>query len=294
MAMNIKQFIADPQNFKSLKDFKTDKVTGVSGKEESADRLEKYKKNMEILQDRLYADDRYSLLIIFQAMDAAGKDSTIKHVMTGLNPQGCQVYNFKKPSTEELNHDFLWRTYRCFPERGKIGIFNRSYYEEVLIAKVHPEIILQQRIPGIQSIKKINEKFWMKRYESINNMEKHLVENGTVILKFFLHVSKQEQTTRFLKRVNEPDKNWKFALNDIIESKNWENYQDAYGRMIKETSTDIAPWYIIPADKKWFMQIAVAEIMLERLEELNLKYPVLSDAQTADIDKGRKILNLEK
>jgi PPK2 family polyphosphate:nucleotide phosphotransferase len=294
MAMNIKQFIADPQNFKSLKDFKTDKVTGVSGKEESAERLEKYKKNMEILQDRLYADARYSLLIIFQAMDAAGKDSTIKHVMTGLNPQGCQVYNFKKPSTEELNHDFLWRTYRCFPERGKIGIFNRSYYEEVLIAKVHPEIILQQRIPGIQSIKKINEKFWMKRYESINNMEKHLVENGTVILKFFLHVSKQEQTTRFLKRVNEPDKNWKFALNDIIESKNWENYQDAYGRMIKETSTDIAPWYIIPADKKWFMQIAVAEIMLERLEELNLKYPVLSDAQTADIDKGRKILNLEK
>jgi PPK2 family polyphosphate:nucleotide phosphotransferase len=292
--MNTKHFIADPEKFNSLKDFNTDKVTGVSGKEESSTRLEKYKNKMEILQDRLYADDRYSLLLIFQAMDAAGKDSTIDHVMSGINPQGCQVFSFKRPSSEELNHDFLWRTYRCLPERGKIGIFNRSYYEEVLIAKVHPEIILQQRLPKILSIKKVNEKFWMKRYESINNMEKHLVENGTIILKFFLNVSKEEQTSRFLKRVNETEKNWKFALNDIAESQYWKDYQDAYERMIKETSTNTAPWYIIPADKKWFMHMAVAEIILERLEELNLKYPMLTDAQIADLEKGREILNSKK
>jgi PPK2 family polyphosphate:nucleotide phosphotransferase len=289
--MDIRHFLADPKKFDSLKDYSTDKTYGVSGKEESAVRLIKYKEKMQILQDRLYADGRYSLLLIFQAMDGAGKDSTINHVMSGINPQGCQVYSFKKPSNEELNHDFLWRTSRCLPERGRIGIFNRSYYEEVLIAQVHPEIILQQRIPEIDSVKKISEKFWMDRYESINNLEKHLFQNGTLILKFFLNVSKEEQTERFLKRINDPKKNWKFMFADIEESNYWNKYQNAYERMIKETSTHFAPWYIIPADKKWYMQMAVADVIMERLEELKLQYPEPSSDQIADLEKGRNLLD---
>jgi PPK2 family polyphosphate:nucleotide phosphotransferase len=292
--MNINHFLAEPKKFRSLKSFSTDKTIGVSGKEEAEARLDKYKDKMQELQERLYADDRYSLLLIFQGMDGAGKDSTIKQVMSGINPQGCQVYSFKTPSAEEYNHDFLWRTNRCLPECGRIGIFNRSYYEEVLIVRVHPEILLKQKLPDVDSIRKIKKKFWDSRYESINGLEKHLVQNGTVIIKFFLNVSKKEQSKRFLKRVNEPEKNWKFAFADIEESKFWDDYQKAYEIMIRETSTKYAPWYVVPADKKWFMQMAVAEIILYRLEELDLKYPVLTDAQRIDIERATKILEAEK
>jgi PPK2 family polyphosphate:nucleotide phosphotransferase len=245
---------------------------------------------MQNLQDMLYADDRYSLLIIFQAMDGAGKDSTIKHVMSGINPQGCQVYSFKQPSVEELDHDFLWRTTRRLPERGRIGIFNRSYYEEVLIIRVHPELLLNQRLPGINSPDKISSDFWEGRYRSINEFEEHMVRSGTVVIKFFLHVSREEQADRFLKRITEPNKNWKFSFSDLEERKHWDEYQAAYSSMIKATSTDHAPWYIIPADKKWYMRLAVAEIILERVKKLGLKYPVLTEKQIAELEKGKDIL----
>jgi PPK2 family polyphosphate:nucleotide phosphotransferase len=291
--MNINHFLAEPKKFKSLKKISTDKTTGVSGKKEATERLIKYRDKMQALQDKLYADNSYSLLLIFQAMDGAGKDSTIKHVMSGINPQGCQVYSFKQPSTEELDHDFLWRTNRCLPERGRIGIFNRSYYEEVLIVRVHPEILSKQSLPRGHSVKKISENFWKTRYESINDMEKHLTRNGTIVLKFFLNISKEEQAKRFLKRISEPEKNWKFTINDIEERKYWDDYQKAYEVMIRETSTIYAPWYIIPADKKWFMQLTVAEIIMQRLEELDLKYPFLSNAQLTDLERGKKELQAE-
>jgi PPK2 family polyphosphate:nucleotide phosphotransferase len=226
-------------------------------------------------------------------MDAAGKDSTIKHVMSGINPQGCQVYNFKQPSTEELDHDFLWRTTKCLPERGRIGIFNRSYYEEVLIVKVHPHIIPGQKLPGIESVDKIKPDFWSNRYESINDLEKHLTRNGTVILKFFLNISREEQAERFLKRINEPGKNWKFSFGDIGERKAWDDYQKAYESMIRHTSTENAPWYVIPADKKWYMRLVVSEIILQRLESLELKFPELTGKQKEELIRGKQLLTEE-
>ncbi|MBN1789917.1 MAG: polyphosphate kinase 2 family protein [Bacteroidales bacterium] len=288
--MNINQFLAEPGRFKSLKIFQTDSTAGVSDKSEAKDWMDNYIKDMQELQDVLYADNKQSLLLIFQAMDGAGKDSTIEHVMSGINPQGCQVFSFKQPSTEELDHDFLWRTTKCLPERGRIGIFNRSYYEEVLVVKVHPGIVLNQKLPGIDTADKITDEFWNDRYESINDLEKHLFRNGTTILKFFLHISKEEQTDRFLKRIDEPHKNWKFALGDLEERDYWNDYQEAYETMIKKTSTPIAPWYIIPADKKWYMRLAVAEVILQRMKNMKLKYPVLSDSQIADLKKAKEIL----
>ncbi len=288
--MNINQFLAEPGRFKSLKIFQTDSTAGVSDKSEAKDWMDNYIKDMQELQDVLYADNKQSLLLIFQAMDGAGKDSTIEHVMSGINPQGCQVFSFKQPSTEELDHDFLWRTTKCLPERGRIGIFNRSYYEEVLVVKVHPGIVLNQKLPGIDTADKITDEFWNDRYESINDLEKHLFRNGTIILKFFLHISKEEQTDRFLKRIDEPHKNWKFALGDLEERDYWNDYQEAYETMIKKTSTPIAPWYIIPADKKWYMRLAVAEVILQRMKNMKLKYPVLSDSQIADLKKAKEIL----
>jgi PPK2 family polyphosphate:nucleotide phosphotransferase len=288
--MNIDQFLAEPGKFKSLRDYSTNSTAGISDKSEAEAQMNKYIKEMQDVQDRLYADNAHSLLVIFQAMDGAGKDSTIKHVMSGINPQGCQVYSFKQPSVEELDHDFLWRTTKCLPERGRIGIFNRSYYEEVLIVKVHPEIILKQKLPGIDSLEKINEEFWDTRYKSIMDMERHLAHNGTTVLKFFLHVSKEEQADRFLKRINEPEKNWKFALSDIEERMYWDDYQKAYETMIAKTSTAFAPWYIIPADRKWYMRLAVAEIILQRMRILGLKYPTLTEKQIADLEKGKESL----
>ena len=288
--MNIDQFLAIPGKFRSLNKFSTKSTSGVDSKKEAEKRMNIYINEMQKLQDMLYAGNTHSLLLIFQAMDGAGKDSTIKHVMSGINPQGCQVYSFKQPSAEELDHDFLWRTTKCLPERGRIGIFNRSYYEEVLIVKVHPEIILRQKLPGIDSAKQISGIFWNERYESINEFERHMVHNGTIVMKFFLHVSKEEQADRFLKRINNPEKNWKFALSDIEERNYWDDYQKAYEDMIRVTSSTLAPWYIIPADRKWYMRLAVAEIILQRMKTLDLKYPVLTNKQLADLEKGKKFL----
>ncbi len=239
-------------------------------------------------QNILYAQNKYSILIIFQAMDAAGKDSTIKQVMSGVNPQGCQVYSFQAPSQEELDHDYLWRTSKCLPERGRIGIFNRSYYEETLIVRVHPELLAAQRIPNID-LKRI----WHQRFEEINNFERYLTSNGTVIIKFFLNVSKSEQKRRFLARINEPAKNWKFSTGDIKERTHWDDYQAAYTEVFNYTSTEAAPWYIIPADKKWVTRLAVAEIICSRLKQLDLAYPEISEAQQEQLLVAKKMLEVE-
>jgi PPK2 family polyphosphate:nucleotide phosphotransferase len=241
-------------------------------------------------QEKLYAANSWSLLAIFQAMDAAGKDSTIKHVMSGINPQGCQVYSFKHPSAEELDHDFLWRCARVLPERGRIGIFNRSYYEEVLIVKVHPQLVRAQRVPGADPASK---KFWRHRYESINNFEQHLARNGTAIVKFFLHISKKEQRQRFLERVNNPAKHWKFAMADLAERERWDDYMAAYEECLSETSTDVAPWYVIPADHKWVSRALVASILTETIESLGLAWPEVTKEQKRDIDEARRRLEAE-
>jgi PPK2 family polyphosphate:nucleotide phosphotransferase len=286
-------FLATPGKFNSLSDYPTQISAETSDKEESEISMKQYIKEMQGLQDMLYAGNTHAVLVIFQAMDGAGKDSTIKHVMSGINPQGCQIYNFKQPSVEELDHDFLWRTTKCLPERGRIGIFNRSYYEEVLIARIHPEILMKQNLPGITTTKTIPQEFWENRYQSINDYEKHLIGNGTEVIKFFLNVSKKEQADRFLKRIDEPGKNWKFAYSDLEERGYWDEYQKAYETMISKTSTTKAPWYIIPADKKWYMRLAVATIILERMKKLELRYPALTEKQIAELAKAREILSQE-
>lgn len=241
-------------------------------------------------QERLYASDTWSILIVFQALDAAGKDSTIKHVMSGLNPQGCQVYSFKHPSAEELDHTYLWRCMKALPERGRIGIFNRSYYEEVLIVKVHPELVAAQRIPEA----KANKAFWQARYDDINQFERHLTRNGTAIVKFFLHVSKEEQRKRFLERINDPTKHWKFSAGDVAERQFWDQYQEAYEECLSHTSTDWAPWYVIPADYKWVSRAAVSKILIRTIRDLNLKYPEISPDQQAEIARCKTLLEGEK
>jgi PPK2 family polyphosphate:nucleotide phosphotransferase len=238
------------------------------------------------LQERLYAENQWSLLLIFQAPDGAGKDSTIAHVLSGLNPQGAQTKSFKGPSSEELSHDFLWRCYKALPERGKIGIFNRSHYEEVLVVRVQPEFLAGQRIPASLITKRI----WQERYEDINAMERHLARNGTVIRKFYLNVSKGEQKKRFLERIDDASKNWKFAAEDLDKRKQWKVYRKAYEEMLAETSTSWAPWYVIPADRKWFTRIAVAQIVRETLESINPKYPAVSPAQRAALQKSKQAL----
>jgi PPK2 family polyphosphate:nucleotide phosphotransferase len=273
-----------------LKDRDSADTGGLESKKEGKSRLEKGTKRMHELQERLYAQDRYSLLLIFQAMDAAGKDSTIEHVMSGVNPQGCQVYSFKQPSSEELDHDFLWRTNRCLPERGRIGIFNRSYYEEVLIVRVHQAILDGQRLPS----QVIGPDIWKERYQDINAMERYLSRQGTVIRKFFLNVSKEEQKKRFLARLDEPEKNWKFSVADAKERQHWDRYMEAYEDAIGATSTDEAPWYVVPADHKWFMRMAVAEVIVQTLESLDLEFPVLSDEKRKELDQARKLLEEEK
>ena len=235
------------------------------------------------LQDRLYASDTHSLLLIFQAMDAAGKDGTIKHVMSGINPQGCQVFSFKSPSKEELDHDFLWRTTKSLPERGRIGIFNRSYYEEVLVVRVHPGFLDAQHIPGL----KVGPALWRQRYESINDFEQHLTRNGTVVLKFFLNVSHEEQRERFLARIDDPTKNWKFSSADLSESMKWDEYMKAYQECIRATSTDAAPWWVIPADRKFVARSIVSGIVRQTLDDLNLKYPVMPPEEMARLANSR-------
>jgi PPK2 family polyphosphate:nucleotide phosphotransferase len=238
------------------------------------------------LQRRLYADDRYAVLLVFQALDAAGKDGTIRAVLSGVNPQGCQVFSFKQPSREELDHDFLWRTSRCLPERGRIGVFNRSHYEEVLVVRVHPEYLDAQRVPDRPSL----EELWQRRYASIREHEKHLARSGTLVLKFFLNVSRDEQRRRFLARIDEPEKNWKFSAGDVRESGFWDDYQHAYEQALLETSRPWAPWYAIPADDKHWMRLQVARIVVERLEALSLGYPQVDDARRRKLQEMRALL----
>ena len=241
-------------------------------------------------QDLLYADDRYAVLIVLQAMDAAGKDGTIKHVMSGVNPQGCQVFSFKKPSAEDLDHNFLWRYSKSLPERGRIGIFNRSYYEDVLVVKVHPELIGRE-IPRKKG--KLGKKFWEQRYEDINAFERHLVRNGTLILKFFLNVSRDEQKARFLERLSRPEKHWKFSASDLAERGYWDDYMGAYEDALAATSTKAAPWYVIPADHKWVTRAVVADIVTASIRGMDLKYPEVTEEMEKRLDEARKKLAAE-
>jgi PPK2 family polyphosphate:nucleotide phosphotransferase len=262
-----------------------DKADGL----EKSEGLEKLQDSIIALaqyQNVLYAQNNYALLIIFQAMDAAGKDSAIKNVMSGVNPQGCQVFSFKEPSVEELDHDYLWRYSKALPERGRIGIFNRSYYEEALVVRVHPEILEQQKIPS----KLVDQHIWKQRFQEINNFEEYLVRNGIIVLKFFLNVSKEKQKSRFLERIDLPEKNWKFSVGDAIARERWDDYMAAYQDVLNSTSTSWAPWYVIPADHKWFTHLAVAEIICQKLKELDLKYPEISPEKKQDLLKAKQIL----
>lgn len=253
--------------------------------------LEDEKVKLRELQEKLYADGSKSLLIVIQAMDAAGKDSLIEHVFGGVNPQGCEVTSFKAPSSKEYSHDFLWRHYIALPEKGKIGIFNRSHYESVLVCKVHPEYNLSEKVR--KSISDFDDKFWGNRYESIRNFEKHLAENGTTIVKIFLNVSKKEQKKRFLDRIDEQDKNWKFSLGDLPERALWDKYMKAYEEAINETSKNHAPWFVIPADDKWFARVAAIQIIIDALERMDLKYPVLSEKDQAALQEAKAKLESE-
>lgn len=252
--------------------------------------LEKITEELHDHHKRLYANDNHSILIIFQAMDAAGKDSTIHHVFKGLYPQAVEVFSFKAPSEKELDHDFLWRSMSCLPERGRISVFNRSYYEEVLVTRVHPEYILRQRIPGIQEIEDITEDFWQQRYRSIRDHEAHLAQNGTLVLKFFLHVSREEQKRRFLERIDDSEKNWKFSFNDLKERARWEDYMFAFEQAIKHTAQTHAPWYVVPADDPWTMRIMVAEILLSVMRKLKLSYPELGEEERLKLQEARELL----
>ncbi|HEV8188257.1 MAG TPA: polyphosphate kinase 2 family protein [Pyrinomonadaceae bacterium] len=255
-------------------------------KVEAEEALAEGVKLLSKLQDTLYAQDRWAILIIFQAMDAAGKDSAIKHVMSGVNPQGCEVSSFKAPSAEELDHDFLWRCAKRLPERGRIGIFNRSYYEETLVVRVHENFLAAQKLPT-----KIKPKdLWQQRFDDICNFERYLTRNGVVILKFFLHVSKQEQQKRFLARIDDPAKNWKFSINDVHEREHWDEYMRAYEETIKHTATKYAPWYVVPADHKWFTRLVVAAAIVETLNALDLEYPSLSKEELKELDTAKQAL----
>ncbi len=291
----LKQFLVEPGAEVSLRDYVTDwtdtdaaKELGKDAiKERAAEILDESRKRLTAAQDLLYAADTHSVLIILQAMDAAGKDGTIRHVMAGVNPQGCQVFSFKKPSAEELDHNFLWRYMKSLPERGRIGIFNRSYYEDVLVVKVHPEWLG----PGAPADP--DEKFWHKRYEDINNFEKHLVRNGTLILKFFLHVSKDEQKRRFLERLTNPEKHWKFSEADIAEREHWKSYRKAFEDALTATSTKRAPWHVIPADRKYVARALVADIVVTAIQNLGLEYPKVDDEKMKRLAEARQKLEKE-
>ena len=277
--------INDGKHFQ-LKDYDPADTGHWRSVDQAKEQLQKDIARMEDLQDKLYAQDRWAVLLIFQAMDAAGKDGTIKHVMSGVNPEGCQVTSFKTPSDTELQHDFLWRTNEHLPERGHIGIFNRSYYEEVLVVRVHPPLIENQKVPPSLLTKDI----WKERFEDIHCFEQHMTRNGTVIRKFFLHLSKKEQKKRFLARLDDPDKNWKFSEADIRERDYWDDYQDAYEDMIRHTTSQHAPWYVVPADNKWFTHLVVAAAIVETLEDLNLSYPEVDAQKRKEVQAARKLL----
>jgi PPK2 family polyphosphate:nucleotide phosphotransferase len=287
----MERLVARPGRKISLKDYDPGWIGSLEDKKaESASLLQDGIKNLAKLQDKLYAQDTYSLLMIFQAMDAAGKDGTIRHVMSGVNPQGCQVFSFKAPSPEERDHDYLWRSSKALPERGRIGIHNRSYYEEVLVCRVHPELLAAQQLPEHHK----DEDVWKRRFREINHFERYLVDNGIVILKFYLHVSRKEQKRRFLERIDQDDKNWKFSVNDARERAFWKDYMRAYEETFTHTSTKTAPWYIIPADNKWFMRLAVAAIINQTLENLDLEYPTLTKQKKKELLEARRVLMAEK
>jgi len=289
--MNTEKFRIREGSQVNLKDHPTDFTGDYTDKKQAEIDLAKNVERLAELQDVLYAHDVFSLLIIFQAMDAAGKDGAIEHVMSGVNPQGCHVVSFKQPSSEEMDHDFLWRCAKNTPERGKIGIFNRSQYEEVLIVRVHPAILQNQRLPD--AVKK-DKNVWKKRFAAIRNFENTLAENGTHVIKFFLNISKEEQKQRFLARIEEKEKNWKFSLGDVKERGHWNDYMKAYKEAIEGTSTAKSPWYIIPADKKWFTRLAVSEIIVNKLESLNLHYPVVTEEHKKELLEAKKMLDGEK
>lgn len=247
--------------------------------------LEDDVKKMQHLQQKMYAEGKKAMLIIFQGMDTAGKDSCIRHIFSGINPQGCSVTSFKQPTAAELAHDFMWRHYAALPLKGFISIFNRSYYENVLVTRVHPQLLLKESLPGIATTDDVNAEFWDKRFETINSVEKQLTASGTTILKFFLHISKEEQKSRLLQRINDDDKNWKFDYSDLAERKLWDKYQEAYGSMLSHTSVHNAHWYAIPADEKWFSRVAISRIIVHALEEMNVIYPV------ADSDKRKQLVS---
>jgi PPK2 family polyphosphate:nucleotide phosphotransferase len=288
----IERFLVRPGKTISLrKDF--DSNAGYAAdylrRDEADALLRKDVERLVALQDRLYAQNTYALLVIVQAMDAAGKDSVIKHVMSGLNPQGCQVWSFKEPSEEELEHDYLWRAAKLLPRRGLISIFNRSYYEEVLVVRVHPQLLQRQRLPP----KVLKGDIWRRRFNEINAFEQYLHDNGIVVLKFFLHLSKDEQKRRFLDRIERPEKNWKFAASDVRERGYWDAYLDAYEDMLNHTSTSAAPWYVVPADRKWFTRLGVAGVIAAKLEELNPTYPSVTEEQRQELDQAAKLLAAE-
>lgn len=285
--MQLKQFRVKPGHKVQLKRWATKVAPLYKSEQHYAELLRAQIDELSELQNRLYADNRQALLIIFQAMDAAGKDSAIKHVMSGVNPQGCQVFSFKHPSAEELDHDFLWRTTRSLPERGRIGIFNRSYYEEVLIVRVHPELLAAQALPLDT---KAGDALWQQRYQSIAEMEAHLSRNGTRIIKFFLHLSKEEQRKRFLSRIEQPEKNWKFSLDDLKERACWKQYMQAYADCLSHTSSKASPWYVIPADDKQNARLIIADVIVETLREMKLEYPKLSKAQQQELQQAKQLL----
>lgn len=270
-----------------LKDFQTKYKGKTLNKEESTKLLEEGRKHLAEIQDKLYAHNRFSVLIILQAMDAAGKDGAVKHIMSGFNPTGVKVYSFKAPNSLELDHDYMWRHQIAMPPRGEIAIHNRSHYENVLVTQVHPEFIMGENIPGVESLKDIDKKFWDSRYKQIRRFEKNLADNGMIIMKFFLHVSKKEQKKRFLERIDDPSKNWKFSLSDLKERGFWDDYQRVYGEVMSQTSTDYAPWFVIPADDKWFARLAIASAIYRQFEKLDLSYPVVSEAQKAELQKAK-------
>lgn len=287
------KFKVGEDNGVHLKEWLTDDKDKTLNKEEGEDMLKKDVLKLSEIQEKLYASNRYGVLIVIQAMDAAGKDSVIKHVMSGLNPQGVNVTPFKTPTHQELEHDFLWRHYIALPARGMFGIFNRSHYENVLVTRVHPEYILNENLPDIKTIKDINDSFWEKRFKQINHFEKTLTDNGTVILKFFLHVSKKIQKKRLLERINDPSKNWKFSIGDLKERSLWKDYRKAYEDMLEKTTTTQAPWFVVPADDKWFTRIVIANIIVNELGKLDLSFPPLTDQQKKELEDAKKILSVE-
>jgi PPK2 family polyphosphate:nucleotide phosphotransferase len=288
--MKTDRFLVPPNTNVKLKDYSTAQTDPYRTKEEAQEKLDADILKLRELHAKLYAQDKFALLIILQGIDAAGKDGTIKHVMSGVNPTGCQVKSFKQPSSEELDHDYLWRHMKALPERGNIGIFNRSYFEEVLVVRVHPELLAKEKIDPAMK----HAKLWSHRFREINEFERYLVDNGIEILKFFLHLSKEEQKRRFLARLDSEDKNWKFSESDVKERAFWDDYRAAFEDMLSHTSTPYAPWHVIPADQKWFTRAAVAEIIVRKLESMKLRYPELDEECMKALRRAKKLLESEK